>query len=83
VSTFDLIFERAVVDEAPRGILGRLKEAWNTFQRRRRENATVLELSRMDEHLLRDIGIEPMDVYDALSARRQPILFHPLRRNPD
>jgi len=83
MSTYDLMFERAVADDAPRGILGRLKQAWSSFQRHRREKAAVLELSRMDEHLLRDIGIEPMDVYDALEARRQPILFHPLRRNPD
>jgi uncharacterized protein YjiS (DUF1127 family) len=83
MSTYDLIFERTVADDAPRGIFGRLKGAWSSFQRRRREHATVLELSRMDEHLLRDIGLEPMDVYDAVNRRTTSILFHPLRRNPD
>ncbi len=83
MSTYDLMFERPVADEAPRGIFGRLGAAWGTFQRRRRESATVLELSRMDEHLLRDIGVEPMDVYDAVNRRRTSILFYPLRRNPD
>ena len=30
---------------------------------------------------LRDIGIEPLDVYDALNGRNRSLLFNPMRRS--
>jgi uncharacterized protein YjiS (DUF1127 family) len=50
--------------------------------RKRREERLVLdELRRLDERMLRDLGIEPMDVYDALYRKRgHSVLFNPLRK---
>ena len=38
-------------------------------------------LSRMSAYLLRDMGIEPGDVYDALDGRRSSVLFNPIRKD--
>jgi uncharacterized protein YjiS (DUF1127 family) len=80
MSTYDLLFERNSAAEKRPRILARLKQAWMATRRRRREAATVVELSRLDEHLLRDIGIEPQDVHDALKQQNLSILFSPVRR---
>jgi uncharacterized protein YjiS (DUF1127 family) len=80
MSTYDLMFERTAAGEEPRGMLGRLKEVWANFRHRRKVAATVLELSRMDEYMLRDIGIEPQDVHDAIRTQRLSVLFNPIRR---
>ena len=42
--------------------------------------ADLLELSQLDTRLLRDMGIEPADIYDALQGRRVGLLLNPLRR---
>ena len=34
---------------------------------------------RLDAHLLRDLGINPMDVRDAYTGRSTSILFDPIR----
>ncbi len=78
MSTYDLMFERAAAGEEPRGIFARLRAAWANFRSRRKKAATVLELSRMDERMLRDIGIDPLDVLDSLNGPGRPILFHPI-----
>lgn len=59
------------------------------FRRQGRAVGTYLELSRLDERLLYDIGIDPLDVRDALHNQRSPsILLEPMRiqfeldRNP-
>ena len=78
MSTYDLMFERAEGGEAPRGLLARFRAAWANLRTRRQRAATVLELSRMDERLLRDIGIDPIDVLDALNGPGRPILLHPI-----
>jgi uncharacterized protein YjiS (DUF1127 family) len=80
MSSYDLMFERTAAGEESRGIFRRLKQAWTNFRHRRKAAATVLELSRMDEYLLRDIGIEPQDVHDALRNRQLSLLFNPIRR---
>jgi uncharacterized protein YjiS (DUF1127 family) len=81
MTTYDLPFEREPAAEKRPGFFPRLKQAWTNLQRRRREAATVIELSRLDARLLRDVGIEPMDVYDALHGRRRSMLFNPERRS--
>ena len=54
------------------------------FRRHRRANRTYLELSKLDEWLLRDIGIDPADVRDAMQGRRSlSLLMHPMRRQFD
>ena len=47
---------------------------------RRKERATLTDLSRMQPHLLRDMGIEPGDIFDALDGKRSSVLFHPMRK---
>ena len=51
------------------------------WRRHRRAVHTYLELSRLDEKLLYDIGIDPLDMSEALRRRRSPsILLEPMRR---
>lgn len=65
---------------APRNLFTSLARLFRRLRERRRERATLIGLSRMQAHLLRDIGIEPGDVYDALDGRRSSVLFNPLRK---
>jgi uncharacterized protein YjiS (DUF1127 family) len=58
------------------GILGLLKR----MEERRVERATLIELSRMNAYMLRDMGIEPRDIYDALDGRKNSVLLNPIRR---
>ena len=37
------------------------------------------ELSHLDAHLLRDMGMNPDDFRDALEGRRSSVLFKPFR----
>jgi uncharacterized protein YjiS (DUF1127 family) len=54
------------------------------FSRRSRQRRQAIrELSQLDARLLRDIGIEPMDVYDALTGRYRSVVLNPIRRNGD
>lgn len=53
-----------------------------TWRRRRQARITLGELHRMDAYLLRDMGIEPQDVIDALEGRNSSLLFNPVRK-PD
>ncbi|MEQ1770000.1 MAG: DUF1127 domain-containing protein [Devosia sp.] len=41
------------------------------------------ELSRLDDHLLRDMGLNPQDFRDAMAGRRTSILFEPIRTSND
>jgi len=51
------------------------------LRRQRRAARTRLELSRLDERLLYDLGIDPLDVREALQNRKTPsILMEPMRR---
>lgn len=78
-------FDETLAASQPRGILARIGEALNhriAVMRKRREERLVLdELIRLDERMLRDLGIEPMDVYDALYRKRgTSVLFNPVRK---
>lgn len=54
------------------------------FRRHRRARRTYIELSRLDERLLYDIGIDPADVRDALQNRPGlSLLMEPMRRQFD
>jgi uncharacterized protein YjiS (DUF1127 family) len=61
----------------PGSLIGRLFRRW---RERRHERVTLIELSTMSPRLLRDMGIEPGDVRDALDGRRSSVLFNPIRR---
>lgn len=39
----------------------------------------MIYLSHYDAHMLRDIGIDPRDVEDAINDRRRSLLLHPIR----
>lgn len=59
---------------------GWLARWFTRWRQRRMERATLAELERMNPHLLRDIGIEPQDVVDALEGRDSSVLLNPMRR---
>jgi uncharacterized protein YjiS (DUF1127 family) len=55
-----------------RGTLSELlRGAWRAHCRRRRQRVAELRLRRLDEHLLRDIGIDRGDISDAVRGRRR------------
>lgn len=63
------------------GLLARILGVFRRMAERRQERATLIELVRMDPYMLRDIGIEPRDVYDALDGRKSSLLFNPIRKS--
>jgi len=63
------------------GLLARVFGAVRRMERRRAERATLIGLARMDAYMLRDMGIEPRDIYDALDGKRTSILFNPIRKD--
>jgi uncharacterized protein YjiS (DUF1127 family) len=81
VTTMDI--NESVPDALPErvGFFGELRQAVARFADARRKRRAIIEISRLDARLLRDIGIEPIDVYDALNGRRRSILFNPVRRS--
>ncbi len=62
------------------GLLAWLAGPFKRMAQRRRERATLISLSQMDIRLLRDIGIEPRDIYDAMDGRKSSVLLNPIRR---
>ncbi len=68
--------------ELPRRRTGWLHNWFRAIRRRRMERVTLDELQGMNPHLLRDMGIAPQDVIDALEGRNSSALFEPMRR-PD
>lgn len=66
----------AARDSTDAGFIRRLLRRWIE---RRRERATLVGLSRMQLRLLRDMGIEPGDIFDALDGKRSSVLFKPKR----
>ena len=61
-----------------------LRLLYAMFRRHRRAMRTYIELSKLDERLLYDIGIDPQDVRDALQNRPGlSLLMHPMRRQFD
>jgi uncharacterized protein YjiS (DUF1127 family) len=78
MTSVDLYDPRASRQQNP-VILAGIKRLWATFRRERSARRTVLALSQLDDRLLRDIGIEPQDVIDAMKGRPAPsILFNPM-----
>jgi uncharacterized protein YjiS (DUF1127 family) len=69
----------AIRQKTDAGFIRRLLRRW---VERHRERTTLIFLSRIEPHLLRDMGIEPGDIFDALDGKRSSVLFHPMRK-PD
>lgn len=62
----------------------RLLAGWfSRWRGRRAQRLALIELNHLDAHLLRDMGIEPQDVIDALAGRNSSLLFDPIRRHRD
>lgn len=59
------------------GFIRRLLRRW---VQRKKERDTLFGLSRMQPYLLRDMGIEPGDIFDALDGKRSSVLFNPMRK---
>lgn len=75
------------LDESPLGIRhntdpGFIRRLLRRLLQRHQERVTLTGLSRMQPHLLRDMGIEPGDIFDALDGKRSSVLFNPMRK-PD
>ena len=82
MTTLDLFEPVASGTERP-VVLAGLRRLWASFNRRRKDLRALHELSYVEARLLRDMGIEPLDVYDALNGRQgRSILLNPLRRSP-
>lgn len=45
----------------------------------RARKRALIHLSQYDAHMLRDIGIDPGDVADALNSHSKSVLFYPIR----
>jgi uncharacterized protein YjiS (DUF1127 family) len=51
------------------------------WRKRRTQRIALDQLSHLDSYLLRDMGIEPQDIRDALAGRDSSLLFNPVRRH--
>ena len=60
--------------------LGALQVGWRAFVAHRRERDTVIALARLSPRALRDIGIDPEQVYDAVDGGWDEIDPHRLVR---
>ena len=49
----------------------------------RARQRALIHLSHYDTHMLRDMGIDPRDVADALNGRSKSVLFYPIRPSDD
>jgi uncharacterized protein YjiS (DUF1127 family) len=73
MATFDLFDnihdgERARRIPAPASFFAPLVAAWQAYRRRFEERRIIVKLSRKDAHLLRDMGFEPDEIYDAVHS---------------
>lgn len=60
-------------------LLQHISDLLAAFQKRRSRKKAFQQLSVLDEHLLRDIGLNPQDLRDAFENRRSSLLFSPYR----
>lgn len=59
---------------------GPIRHWFAGWRRRHAQRVTLAELGRMNPYLLRDMGIEPLDVIDAIEGRNRSLLFNPVRK---
>ena len=63
------------------GLLGWVARLFKRFVQHRRHRAVLYELSGMSAYMLRDMGIEPRDIYDTLDGKRSSVLLEPMRKD--
>ena len=61
-------------------LFGALQAAWQAFVQHRRERRTVVALARLSPRILRDMGIDPERVYEAVDATWDEVDPHRLVR---
>ncbi|HWA18884.1 MAG TPA: DUF1127 domain-containing protein [Devosia sp.] len=61
------------------GLLQAIAGFFAGLAKRRRRKRAIQQISTLDEHLLRDIGLNPQDFRDAFENRRSSLLFTPFR----
>ena len=49
-------------------LLGALRAGWQSFLRRREERRAMVAISRLDPHLIRDVGFDPAQVHKAVGG---------------
>jgi len=77
MTTIDIDRSTPVVPERRSfGLLAGILKPFRWLAKRRAERAALLSLAEMDAYMLRDIGLEPRDIYDALEERNRSLLFH-------
>jgi uncharacterized protein YjiS (DUF1127 family) len=47
-------------------LLDALRAGWQTFLNRREERRTIVAISRLGPHLIRDMGLDPERIYEEL-----------------
>jgi uncharacterized protein YjiS (DUF1127 family) len=48
--------------------IGALQAGWHAFVERRRERHTIVALARLPRHVVRDMGLDPEQLYAALDG---------------
>ena len=61
------------------GLLAAYFERLMNYRLHKARRRALIHLSHYDAHMLRDIGIDPRDVEDALNDRRRSLLLNPIR----
>jgi uncharacterized protein YjiS (DUF1127 family) len=66
-------------DRARYDLVGTLRVGWQAMRRHRAERRIMVRLSRLDPHVIRDIGFDPERIYEALDGswdEVDPACFH-------
>jgi uncharacterized protein YjiS (DUF1127 family) len=68
-----------IAEPKGRGMVAGIKARYAAWRQRRAGRMALVELSQLDAHLLRDIGVNAADVEAALRHRRRSIWLYPWR----
>jgi uncharacterized protein YjiS (DUF1127 family) len=49
-------------------VVSRLKAAWNRYLQARQDRHLIAKLSRLDQHLVEDMGLDPERIYAAVDG---------------
>ena len=80
MTTYDMLYELRPATPRTDRFAG-IRRLLMSFWQRRAQQKLATSVSNLDARLLRDIGIEPDDVIEALNGQHQmTILFNPMRR---
>ncbi len=63
----------------PSGLIASAFQRLVDYRRHQARRKVLIHLSNYDAHMLRDMGIDPRDVEDALNDRSRSLLLNPIR----